>query len=263
MNKTNHSLSEPCLTGSTSKIDLKDVTFVVPLRIDSTERKENIDTLLKHTFNHFNTNFIVLEADSERQYFPAVKPKGFNYEFLYDKNEIFHRTNLINKLISLSLTPIVAVWDSDAIAPPNQILDSVKKIRSGEAVMSLPYDGRFYSCDKISCTLFKKYLDIQILLKRLPVMLVMHGSHSVGGAYIVDKEKYQNLGGENENFYGWGPEDAERVKRIEIFGLIIHNSFGQLFHMLHPIMKNSWFASKEIERKNRQEFLNTCKRKDL
>lgn len=242
------------------KTELSDVTFLVPLRIDSAERKENADTLINYTFQHFNTSFIVLEADATRKYFPEHEPEGFQYQFIDDTNEVFHRTKWINHLISLAKTPIIAVWDADAIAPPEQILNAVELLRAGQVVMSFPYDGRFYSCDKVSCDLFKKILDIEILMKRITVMRLMHGYHSVGGAFIVNKEKYLETGGENENFYGWGPEDAERVKRMEIMNLPVYYSPGFLFHLWHPIRENSWFANSDIERQNRLELQKTCKK---
>ena len=37
---------------------------------------------------------------------------------------------------------------------------------------------------------------------------------------------YLRAGGENEAFYGWGPEDAERVKRLEILD---HSFASHLF----------------------------------
>lgn len=258
--------SKSYITGSTrkaailqeQKTDLIDVTFLVPLRIDSSERKENADTLIKYTFRNFNTSFIVLEADATRKFYPENEPKGFRYKFIEDTNEVFHRTKWINWLISMAKTPYVAVWDTDAIAPPEQVIEAVEKLRTGEAVMSFPYDGRFYSCDRVSCDLFKRLLDIEILMKRIPVMQLMHGYHSVGGAYLVNKERYINSGGENENFYGWGPEDAERVKRMETLNLPICYSIGVLFHLWHPTGKNSWFAYTETERHNRREFLRIC-----
>lgn len=241
------------------KTELSDVTFLVPLRIDSLERKENADTLIKYTFRQFNTSFIVLEADTTRKYFPEYEPEGFQYKFIEDTNEVFHRTKWINHLISIAKTPFIAVWDADAIAPPEQILNAVELLRAGQAVMSFPYDGRFYSCDKVSCDLFKRILDIEIFIKRIPVMQLMHGYHSVGGTFIVNKEKYLNAGGENEKFYGWGPEDAERVKRMEILNLQIKYSAGPLFHLCHPQGKNSWFFNPEMEKQNRKELQNTIK----
>jgi glycosyltransferase involved in cell wall biosynthesis len=240
------------------KTDLMDVTFAIPLRIDSLQTIENTNTVIKYLNRHFKTNICILEADNEQRYFPEEKQNNLNYKFIEDRDEIFHRTKWINLLLHLAETPYVAVWDAGVICSADQITDAVNKLRSGSVGMSFPYDGRFYSCDKVTSGLFKRIPDIEILIKRVPVMNLMHGYHSVGGAFIVNKEKYINAGGENENSYGWGPEDAERVKRIEILGLSIYYSPGILFHLWHPMVKNSWSANSAIERKNRFEFLKIC-----
>ena len=164
----------------------------------------------------------------------------------------------INRLINLSDTQIVGIWDADAIAPVGQITDAVGRILSGEAVLCFPYDGKFYSCDKITSDLFRKHLNIEIPGKRVPVMNLMHGYHSVGGAFFVNKNKYLAAGGENESIYGWGPKDTERVKRLEISGMPVFYSDGNLFHLWHPMGKNSWFANSELERINRQTILKTA-----
>jgi hypothetical protein len=139
----------------------------------------------------------------------------------------------------------------------------VNRLKYGEAVMSFPFDGRFYSCDKISSGLFKRVPNIEILMKRIPVMQLMHGYHSVGGAFIVNKEKYLEVGGENENFCGWGTEDTERVKRLEILGLPIYYSPGILFDLKHQFEENSWLANSGIKRRSRLELQKTCKKRIL
>ena len=44
---------------------------------------------------------------------------------------------------------------------------------------------------------------------------------------------YVQAGGENEHFYGWGPEDLERVKRMEILGYSVTRIKGDLYHLYH------------------------------
>ena len=83
-------------------------------------------------------------------------------------------------------------------------------------------------------------------------------SSSVGGAFFVDRDIYLRAGGENEYFYGWGCEDLERVKRMEILGLPVCRAEGPLFHLYHPRKENSWYGSRELELQNRQEFLKVC-----
>jgi hypothetical protein len=240
------------------KTDLSDFTFLIPLRIDSTERKENADTVVRFIFQHFTTSFIVLEADTEQRYFPELNDEGFRYEFVNDNNGIYRKTIWINRLLTMTNTPYVAIWDADAIAPPEQIIASAEELRTSRAFMSLPYDGRFYSADKVSCSLFKQFLNIGILTTRIGVMDLLYSYRAVGGAYMVNREKFIKAGGENENFIGWGPEDYEHVKRMEVLGLPVHYADGPLFHLCHQRGKNSWYANREIEVHNRKVLLETC-----
>jgi hypothetical protein len=137
------------------KTDLTDFTFLMPLRIDSEKRKENTDASIGFILRHFETTFIVVEGDATRNYYPDFKASNFRYEFVEDKNEFFHKTKYINRLIALADTQYIAVWDTDAIVPPEQVSESVEVLRKGDAIMSIPYDGRVFTCDKYLSDFFK------------------------------------------------------------------------------------------------------------
>jgi hypothetical protein len=81
---------------------------------------------------------------------------------------------------------------------------------------------------------------------------------SVGGAFLVNKEKYLLAGGENENFYGWGPEDVERVKRMEILEYPIPRSKGSCYHLYHPRILETGVNKEELLTHNQKMLLNTC-----
>jgi predicted glycosyltransferase involved in capsule biosynthesis len=253
---TDRLTSTTCMT---CKTDLTDVTFLIPLRIDSAERKENTDALIRYIFKYFKTSIIVLESDSARRYYPKETNENFCYEFMIDNNEFFYKTKCISRLINLAETTYVAVWDADVIVPFEQIIAAVNKLRQEQAFLTLPYDGRACLIDKYFSGLFKETGVIEIFMKLLPAMPLMYGYHSTGGAFITSKEKYLAVGGENEKFYGWGPEDAERLKRLEIMNLSIHNIEGPLFHLWHPRGKTSWYTNNKIEIQNRREFIETCR----
>jgi hypothetical protein len=263
--ESNHIIKTPSTKDSKTtglhdcKTDLTDFTFLMPLRIDSEYRKENADTSIGFILRHFETTFIVVEGDTDRSYYPDFKASNFRYEFMEDKNEFFHKTKYINRLITLADTQYIAVWDADAIVPPEQVSESVELLRKGDAIMSIPYDGRVFVCDKYLSDLFKQDPKIEILLKLAPALPLMYGFHSTGGAFLANRVKYLNAGGENENFFGWGPEDVERVKRMEILNYKVHLADGPMFHLWHPKGKTSWYIDKSAEIQNRREFIETCK----
>lgn len=234
------------------------ITFCIPVRIDSTERERNLDFLIEYLSEIKQAHVMILEADKRRLYHVKKDKKNISYTFLVDTDPIFHRTKFINELLLSAPTEIVGVWDTDVILPIDQINDAAESIRTGKAIMSFPYDGRFLMLSDDESVQFLEALSFSFLSENIPDFFMPHGAHSVGGAFFVRKSIYLEAGGENEHFYGWGPEDAERVKRMEILNLPVYRASGCLFHLYHPRMANSWFANEDIEIRNREEFLRIC-----
>jgi len=241
------------------KFDLTDVTFVFLLRIESQKRVENLDAVLEFITRHFKTNVLLIEADREQQYINKHSAEKISYYFVENTDEVLHVTKYVNLLIAKATTPFVAVWDIDAICSPDQVIDSVVKLRCGEAVMCFPYDGRIYKCNEMYSDLFRQTSEIDVLKKLMPVIKLLNGYHAVRGAFIVNKEKYMKTGGDNEKIYGWGYEDIERVKRMEVLNLPVHRTEGPLFHLWHPRGMNSRFLSSSNKIRNLKELLVTCR----
>lgn len=233
------------------------VTIVIPVRIDSEERSHNLDWVIEHLSHWINTSILVLEADEVPHYWLKEHYENVRYFFVEDHDRVFHRTHYLNRLIRMSETCIVGVWDTDVFVPEKQKTEAVRRIANGTVALCYPYDGRFCSLSE------QKSLLVKAGKKRFSgrlsgddVLSVM--IHSFGGAFFIDRKLYLQAGGENEHFYGWGCEDLERVKRMEILGLSISRTSGTLYHLYHSRNENSWFADLANERRNRVEYLNVC-----
>lgn len=238
-----------------NRTNLTDVTFLIPVRIDSEERFENLNLVLEFLKANFKTTIKVLEADA----FPYFNNDNVDYKtFVVDDNPIFHRTKYLNQLTKSSTTPYLAIWDTDVILEPQQIVNSVELLRKQEAEMVFPYDGNFYKIPQMIKSIYRDKTDITVFSDNRSKFLRMFGHFSVGGAFIVNRQAYMEAGMENEKFYGWGPEDIERVKRWEILGYRIRFIDGPLFHLYHKRKLNSWHASRDIELENRLELLKIC-----
>ena len=234
------------------------VTFIIPIRLDSPERERNLDLLLDTLVTIEHAEIRIMEGDNEPRYRLKRNYHNVVYSFIKDSDPVFHRTKYLNRLLQEASGSVVGIWDADVMIPEIQIQDAIREIKKGKAVMSYPYDGHFYMLTSKRSELFvqnKSYKQLEAEKKNL---YLPHGPHSVGGAFLVNKQLYQQAGGENEHFYGWGPEDTERIKRMEILGLPVYRAKGSLFHLYHPRKENSWFGNQEIELKNRREFLKVC-----
>jgi len=239
-----------------NKTDLTDVTFIVPLRIDSEVRKENLEMVISFLQTNLNTTIMVLEADKDEKYLPA---DGVLKTFIKDEDPVFHHSKYRNVLIRKAVTEYICLWDADAIGPVNQIIAARDMLRDKKADLVFPYDGKYYNVPGVIKNVYKEMPDVEVFLKNIDKLRLMHGIHSVGGAIMINREVYMKAGMENEKFYGWSPEDYERIIRCEILGYRIARVDGPLFHLEHARGKNSWFFSDETNIKARKEFLNVCR----
>jgi glycosyltransferase involved in cell wall biosynthesis len=243
------------------ELPLPPVTFVIPLRVDSAERAQNLDIVLELLSVRPATEILILEADKRPAYQLKKAYPQVRYEFVEDADPIFHRTKYLNRLIREATTPIVGVWDTDVIVPHGQIAEAIYAIQTDKAVMAFPYDGAFYSLSKERSERVRGEISAGVAPSMLPVMSppLSITFHSVGGAFLIDKEKYLQAGGENERFYGWGAEDLERVQRMNVLNLLVYRSRGCLYHLYHPRMENSWYGSEEAQRQGEEELMRLCR----
>lgn len=86
----------------------------------------------------------------------------------------------------------------------------------------------------------------------------MNEYYSLGGAFLVNRDEYLKAGGENENFYGWGPEDYERFYRMEILNKEIVRIEGPLYHLFHTRGINSTYANKKMAIQCKEELCRIC-----
>lgn len=226
------------------KIDLQDVTFLIPIRLDSVIRIENLLISIKNLTRHFNTNIIVLEASSYcNGILKRMLPSYVRYLFVEDHDPIFYRTHYLNVMTQICESNIVAIWDADVILPSVQIEEAVNLLRAQKCDVALPYDGRFFDISKTIREIFVKQMNVDFLIRNSDKMYYLYGEYVSGGAIFVDREKYIEAGLENEKFYGWGPEDQERMERWANFNYRIMRVNGGLFHLTHPRDLNGTFNS--------------------
>ena len=230
-------------------------TFVIPFRIDGKERQRNLDFVL-NWLAPLKSKILLLEADKQSRVDKLCFPENVEYIFIEDKNPIFHRTRYINILLKQAQTDIVSVWDTDVVTTYQQIEEAVSNIQAG-CTMSFPYDGKVIMLSQENTERFVKSKDIQKLERENYPPIFKRPS--CGGAYFVNRLGYLALGGDNERFVGWGPEDAERLRRTQIMGhLVKWITAGKIYHLYHPINDNSHFFNEDLGIEMRREFVKVC-----
>ena len=213
------------------KIDLTDVTFTIPVRIDSEERLENIDLTLTYLLSKFDTNIIILEDDVEQKIEFHRTHERVKYIFNKNDSQIFHRTRLLNQLYSESKTPIIVNYDCDVLLREEQYVISAELIRSKFCDIAFPYKGECYDVPRYYIPQIINDLSVEkIDLKDCYLM----NDQAIGGVVFFNKYSYIKGGMENENFISYGPDDVERVIRFTRLGFLLKRVVGVLYHLRHP-----------------------------
>lgn len=212
------------------KIDLRDVTFTIPIFGDSDDRKKNLDLCICMLQTNFDTNIIIGEQGGSKFEYTSQWCKYINFDL-----PNFHRTKMLNDMAIAANTPYLANWDCDVIIPPMQVYLTVMKLREG-IDMVFPYDGRFARLPRKEW--FKpieQLLDIGAIgdtepkgKRGRPVP-----ESSVGGAVFFNKDSFIDGGMENEYMISFGPEDCERNDRFTKLGFKKDRVGGCLYHIDH------------------------------
>lgn len=211
------------------KVNLKHITFIIPFFYDSPERLENLECVVKWLNERFDTNILVWEVclDMNNKFYGVLNvPVQIFCESIDSKTLagefVFHRTKVLNQMIEKVKTKYLCVYDTDVILSKEQILESYYELQGG-AQMVYPYDGRFVDIERSFINDgWVRHND-------------SYANNSLGGAVFFDTKTYKQVGGENENIIGWGPEDAERYERMKILGCYIVRVPGFCYHIKHPV----------------------------
>lgn len=242
------------------KIPLKDCTFLIPVRIDSVERLENLIKVTEYFIINLNTNIIILEAPPRRNLLlKEALHSSIEVISVADDDPVFHRTKYINLMVKRVLTPFLAVWDADVIVSIRQIEESILKLRENIVDFVIPYDGRFLDTGTEVRKKFFQNRDFDELVGRIGIAKSLYGYNASGGGFFASRKKYIQAGLENENFYGWGIEDGERIRRWDILDLKFQRINGPMFHFTHPRGINSNFHSNESQIRSMKEHLRITK----
>lgn len=157
--------------------------------------------------------------------------KKFSVE-VFENNEPLNRARLRNKAVESSGHDVVALIDADVFIPLEQVRYAIELAKE-KRILVKPYFTVGYASkttskmwmidknrDEISETDFYKF------------SVPWKGIH--GGAFVINRKDWIDVGGMDENFNGWGGEDNAFneicAKKLGPIGLIE----GYAFHLYHP-----------------------------
>jgi|688.fasta_scaffold00642_74 hypothetical protein len=215
------------------------ITFLIPVRLESEDRIENAKICLQYLCKYAPYNIIILENDTESKIPKILSDISTNnasikYVFQYNKNELFHKTNYLNTMLSMSTTPVVVNYDIDILLPNNIYEYAYNKIIEGYDLFYPYFDGE--SLIEIKKDAKSKILDN---IKDIPNTSISLKIAKYGLCQFLNRNSYMKYGKMNENFYSYGPEDWELGYRFQKLDLKVGWSKNYIFHLEHSRGINS------------------------
>jgi len=240
------------------KIDLKEATFIIPIRIESSDRLRNVITTTAFLLENFDTNIIIKEVDRESVFqkdaFPILKDIldvdiNVNHIFEQSDDSSFHRQRVLNEMIMESNTDIVVNYDCDALLPIDSYVKAYQSILSGECDVVYPYGQGMYqyqvkATDEIVSQFLQTY-DFNILEKNSNQY-----TSDFGWVQFFNRQVYIEGGMENENFIAYAPEDKERFYRFTTLEYNVGRIDNYVYHLEHARGHNSWLNNPHMQNNN-------------
>ncbi len=247
--------------------DLRQATFIIPIRIESPDRLRNVITTTAFLVENFDTNIIIKEVDSEavfqRDALPILEDiveggifKNFNHIFEQSDEPLFHRQKVLNEMIMEADTEIVVNYDCDAILPIKSYENAYRSIMDGVHDVVYPYGQGMYQ-KQVSATdeVVSNFLESSDY-KFLDEASNIHTS-DFGWVQFFNRQVYIDGGMENENFKAYAPEDKERHYRFTTLGYKVGRINDYVYHLEHSRGENSWFSNPHME-DNQYEWIKLC-----
>jgi hypothetical protein len=228
------------------------LTFLIPIKIESEDRARNLLTVLVYLLSKFDAIVSIKECDYENKFqsliIPSLVqkfgsiPNNLIYEFEEQKTDFFHKTKILNDLLEKSNTEVVCNYDTDVLLPETSILNAYEMILSNQSDAVYPYGcGIYQKAVTYSQETFQDFLK-SLNICDLDQYSTINNS-SIGWCQFIRKKNYIESFMMNENFYAWGPEDCEFYYRLKFLGNRVDRIHDYVYHLEHTRSNDSWFSN--------------------
>lgn len=238
-----------------------DLTFIIPVKLDSSDRVKNIITVLSYLISNYDAKILVKEFDVRTKFkdliIPSLEEKfgttslgNLQYFYEIQDKKYFHKTKVLNDLLEMTTTSIVCNYDADVILPISSVNKAYDMIISGQSDAVYPYGvGAYQKAVNYPKELYKKFISSDIKeedIKNLDEFSTSSSS-TIGWCQFIRKENYINSFMMNENFAAWGPEDCELFYRLNVLGNKVDRVNDYVYHLEHERTNDSWFSNPNWE----------------
>lgn len=162
------------------------------------------------------------------------------------KDSIFNRSQARNIGASKSYRKYLLLLDADTVFNVGQIVKGIEIIKAGVAPWVIAYQD-YYSLTEAASMKLMNMDDPCIELGEPQAGEFMFKLKSFAGVLLMEKKVFDEVGGYDERFIGWGYEDNAFKDKMDT----LHGSFqrvdGRAYHLWHPRSEEENFGQPNIE----------------
>lgn len=186
--------------------------IVLPWRdTDEQWRRKHFNFL----YDYYSREFDVLTADST--------------------HDDFNRSEARNRGVEMTESEVAVIIDADNYIPLNQIWQAITKAHSHDTLVK-PFRWFGYITEDSTNNFYDLF---ESGLEYHPAYIGPAVRGFTGGAYVMKKSLWQEIGGMDEGFVGWGAEDDAFHLKIEGTLGSVKTIDGQDYHLYHPAFRST------------------------
>ena len=231
------------------KRNLKDTTFIIPVKIESDDRLRNAITICCYILSNFDTRILIKEVNSK----PVFQLEGLpqisdfldgdvsNLKYIFEsesEHPFFHKTRYFNELLDQCDTEVVAAYDIDVLLPVSTYLKA-QEMCKGEYDLVYPFgfgtqedqvkwQKKVFASDGLVSEFLCNDFNFDVFEPH-----TQKDRAQWGHAQFFKRTSYIKGGMENENFKAWGPEDEEKHYRFPKLGYKMGRIIDWVYHLEH------------------------------
>lgn len=203
---------------------MKDLSFIIPIRVDTEDRIDNCLTVLRFLYTHFpESEVLLMEQDSQvrtqriQEAFPTVR-----HDFLLNPDR-FSKSVAVNTGIALSTRSMICMCDTDILLHPEAIRRATQMIRGHIKRVVIPHNRMFLDmsgelkAEIVASLDLEKYGRVR-RFSDAPIRDDLMLRENNGGIFVADKEVLILEGGLNKKMISYGWEDSEFSRRLDKLG---------------------------------------------
>jgi glycosyltransferase involved in cell wall biosynthesis len=238
---------------------MKEVTFIIPIRVDSDDRIQNFNAVLAYLDRFFReSEIIVIEDDKEKRIGAQLEQyPGLKYIHIENPDR-FSKSRAVNAGLLQTTGKYTIIHDADVLVHPAAIKKCIRIMERGFKHVMVPYNSVVINIAGASKNELIRTLDISAIgYVHRGIEKPVNNEHSyaihAAGISIVNTVILRSFGGFNKKMISYGYEDVEIYTRLRKMGFYHFMTGGyNLLHLDHHRGTDS--KINELYLENRKEF---------